>query len=201
MNAVCKKLSGVNHEIASRYSRMVLFIFLLSLVGFGLSCKREERGFRVSPPNAGTINTVKMSDLQPGQKTTDSAVKNEYEENAYAMSEGKNLFEQFNCSGCHAHGGGDIGPALIDDKWIYGSNPENIFSTIIEGRPNGMPSFRGRIPDHQVWQLVAYIRSMGRYVPKDAAPSRSDHLQSGPSEQSKEKAQPKKSGLPKSAEQ
>src|SRR3712207_8677085 len=42
--------------------------------------------------------------------------------------------------------------------------------TIREGRPNGMPSFRGRVPDNQIWELAAYVRSMGRYVSKDAAP-------------------------------
>jgi len=45
----------------------------------------------------------------------------------------------------------------MDDEWIYGFEPVNIFATIVEGRPNGMPSFRNRIPDYQVWQLVAYV--------------------------------------------
>jgi cytochrome c oxidase cbb3-type subunit III len=160
------------------------------------ACKREERGFRVSPPATAEDNQVAQSDLQPGQKNPVEAVKNEYEENAYAMSEGKNLFEQYNCSGCHAHGGGSIGPALIDDKWIYGSQPQNIFSTIVEGRPNGMPTYRGRISDNQVWQLVAFVRSMGRYVPKDAAPSRDDHMQTKPAETSREKQLPRQSVTP-----
>ena len=116
------------------------------------------------------------------------------------MSEGKTLFQQFNCVGCHAQGGGGMGPPLMDEKWIYGSDPQNIFATIIEGRPNGMPSFRGRIQDHQVWLLVAYVRSMGRYVPKDVAPGRDDHLQGKPGESSLERGQPKASSLPKSAE-
>ena len=54
-----------------------------------------------------------------------------------------------------------MGPPLIDDKWIYGSDPDQIFATIMQGRPNGMPSFRGKIPDYQVWQLAAYVRSLG----------------------------------------
>ena len=47
-----------------------------------------------------------------------------------------------------------MGPPLMDDKWIYGSAPENIYATIIQGRPNGMPSFAGKIPTQQVWQIV-----------------------------------------------
>ena len=65
-----------------------------------------------------------------------------------------------NCTGCHAHGGGAIGPPLMDDSWIYGSHPDQIFATIVEGRPNGMPSFRGKLPDYEIWQLAAYVRSL-----------------------------------------
>ena len=53
-----------------------------------------------------------------------------------------------------------MGPPLMDDQWIYGSAPANIVATILEGRPNGMPAFRGKIPDHQAMQLAAYVRSI-----------------------------------------
>ncbi len=36
--------------------------------------------------------------------------------------------------------------------------PENIYATIINGRPNGMPAFGGKIPPQQVWQIVAYVQ-------------------------------------------
>jgi cytochrome c oxidase cbb3-type subunit 3 len=71
-------------------------------------------------------------------------------------------------------GGGSIGPALMDDRWIYGAEPRNVYETVVEGRPNGMPSFRNRIPDQQVWQLVAYVRSMNRLEAKSAIPTRPD---------------------------
>ena len=85
-----------------------------------------------------------------------------YEGSAYAVGEGKRLYSAYNCVGCHAHGGGAIGPALMDAEWIYGSRPEQIYSDIVQGRPNGMPSFAGKIPDYQVWELVAYVRSHER---------------------------------------
>lgn len=179
-------------------------LFCVICVGLFLfsSCKREERGFRVQPPAASRIDSVSLSDLRPGetQPPAPAPVKNEYEENAYAMNEGKRLFEWFNCTGCHAHGGGGIGPPLMDDEWIYGSQPEQIFSTIVEGRPNGMPSWRGKIADYQVWQLVAYVRSMSGQVASDAAPGRNDEMNTTKPEQSKGKEEPKGSGVPKSAE-
>jgi cytochrome c oxidase cbb3-type subunit 3 len=117
-------------------------------------------------------------------------VVNEYENNAFALSEGKRLFSQMNCVGCHAHGGGGMGPALMDSKWIYGHQPEQIFSTILEGRPNGMPSFRGKLPDYQIWQLAAYVRSLSGQTSKSAAPGRDDDMQSKEPENSKEKETP-----------
>ena len=116
------------------------------------------------------------------------------------MSEGKRLYENFNCVGCHAHGGGGMGPALMDAKWLYGSAPEQVFATIVEGRPNGMPSFRGKIVDYQLWQIVAYVRSMSGLANKSAAPGRNDDLKGKPPENSAVKQQPQNSGIPKSAE-
>jgi cytochrome c oxidase cbb3-type subunit 3 len=164
------------------------------------ACKREERGYRVNPPAAARTGNVTLSELRPGETQAQPVVKNEYEENAYAMNEGKRLFTWFNCVGCHAHGGGGMGPPLMDDKWLYGSQPDQIFSTIVEGRPNGMPSFRGKIPDYQVWQLSAYVRSMSGQVPSDAAPGREDDMHTTKPEQSKGKEEPKSGSIPKSAE-
>jgi cytochrome c oxidase cbb3-type subunit 3 len=128
------------------------------------------------------------------------AISNPYDENAYAVSEGKRLDAWFNCVGCHAHGGGDIGPPLMDAKWIYGSEPENIFATIVEGRPNGMPAFRRKIPDQQVWQLVAYVRSMSGQLRKDVSPGRDDDMNVRKSEQSTEEQSPIDAGTMKDSE-
>jgi cytochrome c oxidase cbb3-type subunit III len=148
-------------------------------------CSREERRFSDNFPSDSGALAVSQSDLRPGGgDPAASSGKSPYDYNAQAISQGKQLFEWFNCTGCHAQGGGSIGPALMDDKWIYGGAAENIYATIVEGRPNGMPSFRGRIPPQQVWQLVAYVRSMSGQVSTDAAPSRSDHLFMKKSEQS-----------------
>lgn len=161
---------------------------LIALVVLALAsgCEREERRFRELPAATGRTGAERLSSLQPGTRTPDPKVRNPYEKNAWGIAEGRRLYTWYNCNGCHAHGGGDIGPPLMDDKWIYGSDPENIFSTIIEGRPNGMPAFQGKVPDHQVWQIVAYVQSMNSQVPKAAAPGRSDQLYPGESEQKRD---------------
>lgn len=174
-------------------------LLCLCLCSLG-ACKREERGFRVAPPAADKIDSKSISDLHPGGGPSPSQVKNDYEENAYATGEGQKLFTSFNCVGCHAHGGGGMGPPLMDNKWIYGSEPQQIFATIVEGRPNGMPSFRGKIPDHQVWQLVAYVRSMSGLNPSGGSPGRGDEMAGATPPNSMPKQSPQNSSLPKSAE-
>lgn len=127
------------------------------------ACEREQRDFH-TPAN---------THAEPGEH---------YQLDAYDVAQGKQLFSWMNCVGCHSHGGGGMGPALSDSKWFYGGKLQQIHDTIRDGRPNGMPAWRSRLTDQQIWQLAAYVRSMGRYVPKDVAPSRDDALQSGKSE-------------------
>ena len=80
-------------------------------------------------------------------------------------------FRAYNCTGCHANGGGGIGPPLIKSTWIYGGEPENIFDTIVKGRPNGMPAWGGKIPEYQIWQLVTWVRAMNKEEPHAATPT------------------------------
>lgn len=86
----------------------------------------------------------------------------DYDGNDEVVQAGKQLYAAMNCVGCHSHGGGGMGPPLMDEAWIYGSSIEHIVSSIREGRPNGMPSFRGRLPDEQIWQIAAYVRSLSQ---------------------------------------
>jgi cytochrome c oxidase cbb3-type subunit III len=80
-----------------------------------------------------------------------------------------------------------MGPPLMDAAWRYGSAPKNVYASITEGRPNGMPSFRARLTEGQTWQLVAYVRSMSGLLDKDVAPGRDDGMQVRSQEQGMEK--------------
>jgi cytochrome c oxidase cbb3-type subunit 3 len=81
-----------------------------------------------------------------------------------------------NCVGCHSHGGGGMGPPLMDDEWRYGGRLEQIAATIAEGRPSGMPAWRGKLTEDQIWKLAAYVRSMSGQPSKDAVSSRADAM-------------------------
>ena len=176
----------------------ILFLALAALVG----CERESRRFEEIPPTAMASGLVRQVVLQPGIPTKDLvAGRSSYDENAWAIGEGYRLFNQFNCSGCHGtNGGGGMGPPLMDDQWIYGSDPENIVATIMEGRPNGMPSFRGRVSTQQAYELASYIRSLSGITPFISRPSRSDHMMGTGSMQMTSAEKPKHSFVPKSTE-
>lgn len=164
-------------------------------------CAREKRQFEPPPPARVESQAITLSELRPGATTTAVAPRPAIEDQAYPVSEGKRLYTAYNCSGCHFNGGGGIGPALMDEKWIYGAEPVNVYATIVEGRPNGMPSFRDKIPDSQVWQLTAYVRSLSGQLSKGVSPGRSDDMNPHKSEQATEKKTPQKSNVPKAAEQ
>lgn len=165
------------------------WIAALSVTIVLAGCKREQRVFDPGASSTQIANGVALNDVHAGGPIPPPNMS-KYEESAYAVAEGKRLYMAYNCVGCHAHGGGAIGPALMDSEWIYGSRPEQIYSDIVQGRPNGMPSFAGKIPDYQVWELVAYVRSMSGQLPSDVAPSRSDEMPVAKAEQARPKEHP-----------
>jgi cytochrome c oxidase cbb3-type subunit 3 len=161
------------------------FLAIAAAVSLLAACKREIRDIRPDPAGTETPLTNAMVELSAGGGApvrTRKQKGEDYPKNAYQLAQGKTLFKQMNCSGCHSNGGGGMGPALIDDEWIYGSSIENIVATIREGRPNGMPSYRGKVTDDQIWQIAAYVLSMGGKVPSAAAPSRDDSMSNLPGE-------------------
>lgn len=161
--------------------RLCLFAGCLFVALGATACERERRGFTDRPADA-VAERQSTNVPGPGDPVAGSQVS-VYDDNAWAISEGKRLYAEMNCKGCHANGGGSMGPALMDDAWIYGSEPEQVYHSIVDGRPNGMPSWRSQLTEQQVWQLVAYVRSLGALTPTVARSGRDDHMMSRPPEQ------------------
>jgi cytochrome c oxidase cbb3-type subunit 3 len=142
------------------------------------ACDREERHSR-SKPVTETIPAGESPDtIYPGTGTAPplDARAALYDNNAPALAEGQQLFNEMNCVGCHSHGGGGMGPALMDDEWRYGGRIDQIATTIAEGRPNGMPAWRGKLTEDQIWKLAAYVRSLSGQPSKDTVSSRADAM-------------------------
>jgi cytochrome c oxidase cbb3-type subunit 3 len=88
----------------------------------------------------------------------------------------------------------------MDSVWIYGSAPSQIFATIMEGRPNGMPAFAGKLTTDQVWQLTAYVRSLSGLGRRDVRSGRGDHMYIRSSPQNTQTAPPRAGGTPPASE-
>ncbi len=175
---------------------VALWLLALSAAFLLSGCEREARRFTTPAKNStGSETGQRASSNQPGSPLrggVEQSLRNvsPFDRNAFAVNQGKRLYQWYNCNGCHAGGGGGIGPPLMDAQWRYGSDPASIFTTIVQGRPQGMPSFGGHIPEDQVWQIVAYVQSMSGQLRKDVAPSRSDTISTNQPENARPKLQP-----------
>lgn len=150
-----------SHCLRDKHRALVACTALIALAVAG--CQRESREYASQgPPTTQPPEAVRVGTLQPGLHEPEpvDARGAHFEGNAWHVNQGQQLYKWFNCTGCHANGGGSIGPALMDAQWRYGGSIEQIHASIVQGRPNGMPSFGGKIPDDQIWQIAAYVRTM-----------------------------------------
>lgn len=99
----------------------------------------------------------------PGQPVSLAAsIRNPLEGDPDAVAQGKRLFSAMNCVYCHGpQASGLMGPSLNDQGWRYGGTPAEIYNSIHDGRPQGMPAFGAALPPDQLWKLTAYIESLG----------------------------------------
>jgi len=73
------------------------------------------------------------------------------------------------CASCHGPSGkGDGSMALAggtpsnlaDETWDHGSSDGEIFVVIRDGVSSDMESYKDKLTEKQMWQLVNYIRSL-----------------------------------------
>ncbi len=86
---------------------------------------------------------------------------NPHEGKPAAIVTGGKLYLAYNCIDCHgADGGGAMAPSLADGRWHFGGSASEVFESIYQGRPEGMPAWGSLISDDQIWMLVSYVRSL-----------------------------------------
>jgi len=98
-------------------------------------------------------------------------LKNPVSADATSIAAGKELYEK-NCASCHGAGGKGDGktgetmktkPAdLTDADWKHGSTDGEIYTVIHGGiKTAGMRAYSPKLTDHQIWDVVNYVRSLG----------------------------------------
>ena len=114
--------------MSSRF-RLARALAATALIVTLAACDRETRESRGSP----------LPESEPSASKDPRA--RQYEGNAFHIAQGARYYVWMNCVGCHAHGGGGLGPPLLDRQWRYGGSMEKIVETLLKGRPNCMPRF------------------------------------------------------------
>jgi len=145
--------------------RVPLTIVALSVLAYHLANAGQERQAPQSGSTQPTYFVEHPDHIQPGLSSHArwATLTNPYEGNAQRIAEGAKLFISYNCMDCHgADGSGAMGPSLQDGRWHFGGTAGTVFQSIYEGRPDGMPSWGGRIADDQIWRLVAYVQSLSK---------------------------------------
>ena len=124
-------------------------------------------------PSAGRgPNEVSVTTLFPNGATPTrppDAIGERFDGNKLAIADGQLLFNQMNCTGCHFNDGGGMGPALMSGHWRYGGRIEQIYESIAQGRPNGMPSWQFVLGPTQIWDLAAYVKSLAAPASAEAS--------------------------------
>ena len=98
-----------------------------------------------------------------GQGASSAPAKNPFKAaDVQAVAQGKALFLENACSGCHgAGGGGGMGPSLIDDEWKFGSKDDVLYRQVKgEIAEATMPKVYSTLSDDEVWKMLAYVRSL-----------------------------------------
>jgi cytochrome c oxidase cbb3-type subunit 3 len=114
--------------------------------------------------NASAAFIQHLENIQPGLALRGgfAQLSNPFHGDQTKIKEGGSLFVSYNCMDCHGmDGSGAMAPSLADGRWHFGGSAGEVFQSIYEGRPDGMPAWGGRIADDQIWRLVAYVQSLG----------------------------------------
>jgi mono/diheme cytochrome c family protein len=80
-----------------------------------------------------------------------------------AVLEGRKLYLNYGCAGCHGMGGGGgMGKPIIDDEWKFGSDDKTLFKLVRGEIPQQtMPNAIGKaMNDEEVWKVLVYVRSL-----------------------------------------
>jgi len=122
-------------------------------------------------PAEGALARVAIGDLAGiGNNTLDAKVANPYANDVAGIKAGHELFVNMNCAACHGYDlKGGMGPDLTDTYWRYGGSPADIYKSIFEGRPQGMPAWGRSIPPEYIWKIVSYIQWKGGAYPATLA--------------------------------
>jgi cytochrome c oxidase cbb3-type subunit 3 len=152
-------MESARRSVFAAVAKVAAGAIAVGMAGGLVSCSGHPPGDQASTGGAPSLYTAVGP--VPGPVENPPRRENPFQSDRAALAEGRVLFERFNCVGCHGgRAGGGMGPSLRDRDWRYGGTPAQIFSSIAEGRDEGMPSWGSTVTEEQTWKLVAYVTSL-----------------------------------------
>lgn len=154
-----------------RQKKSLLTTFILAFVMLGcvqsLTAQSQQE-----PPKAAVPDQQPKASEAPASVDQQKPKKlNPFTGNADAIKEGRQLYLEKGCPGCHGSGGGGAmagATAFIRDTWKFGGDDETYFK-VIKGTYPGqtMPAvFGATLTDEQTWKIIAWIRSIYKGDPE-----------------------------------
>ena len=122
----------------------------------------EEYGVPLVPAGGGSGAANQNAEPEPGAAAAAPGKLNPFTGNADMAAEGRALYFQVGCQGCHGGGGGGgMATSVIDGAWTFGSDDEVLFR-LIKGEisEQTMPTVYSVLEDDEVWKILAFIRSV-----------------------------------------
>ena len=93
-------------------------------------------------------------------KSEKTVTVKQYSGNSEAIKVGKDIFIS-TCAPCHkADATGGIGPNLTMAELKYGVTHKDIYESIANGRPNGMPPFLQQVGSDKISKVIAFLESL-----------------------------------------
>ena len=123
-----------------------------------LDDRRFEGG--VDPALEAKLEALNSARLANSIDVTNDALFWEMAANSSFVSAGKESYTS-NCVACHGNDlKGGIGFNLVDEEWIHGSNPSEIYVSISQGFPEkGMLPWENILGQKRIAEVVAYVLS------------------------------------------
>ncbi len=135
---------------------------LAILAEYGVPLVPTGGGAGAAPPAGASGAAEPNAEAAPAADSPGPRKLNPFTGDADRAAEGRTLYFQVGCQGCHGGGGGGgMATSVIDDAWTFGSDDEVLFRLIKGEIPEQtMPTVYSVLEDDEVWKILAFIRSV-----------------------------------------
>ena len=136
---------------------------ILAILGeYGVPLVPAEGGSGADPAGGGGAAAKPNAESGPAPAVAAPRKLNPFTGNADMAAEGRTLYFQVGCQGCHGGGGGGgMATSVIDEAWTFGSDDEALFRLIKGEVPEQtMPTVYSVLEDEEIWKILAFIRSV-----------------------------------------